>query len=378
MDIFSNFLIYLLSFLAVLTGIVFVHEWGHFIVARLNKVRVDVFSIGFGRALLSWKDKSGTVWKISLIPVGGYVKFFGDETAASTPIPELSGLSASERAVSFHHKSVAQRAAIVAAGPMANFIFSIIIYTTLFIFYGQPYTAPVVGDVLPQSAAEQAGIAAGDRILSVNGTEIVRFEQIRSIVALAADDVLVVHVLRDNQNIQLEVTPRRVQVDDGFGGKARVGQIGIRAAGTVEVRKLAPDEAVIQSFGEIYSIISTTITYLGRFVTGRESGEELGGPLRIAKMSGDVAQISLLALISLAAALSVSIGFINLFPIPLLDGGHLMFYVFEALRGKPLSERIMNYGFRVGMAFMVGLFIFSTWNDLVHLRVVAFIKGLFS
>ncbi|MCW5752469.1 MAG: RIP metalloprotease, partial [Alphaproteobacteria bacterium] len=325
MGFVSDFAIYAVSFLVVLTGIVFVHEWGHYIIARLCGVRVEVFSIGFGRELYGWDDRHGTRWKISAIPLGGYVKFFGDASAASTPDREgLDRLDVAERSVTFHDKTVGQRAAIVAAGPVANFIFAILVFALLFAFNGQPYTAPVVGEVLEDTPAAAAGFRAGDRIVAIDGRRIERFEEIRSSVALATGNSLAFTVERDGASQVLEVVPRRVEMDDGFGGKARIGQIGIRSASRLEFRELGPFEAVMAGVRETGAVISGTLTYLGRFVVGRESGQDLGGPLRIAKMSGDIAQISLVALISLTATLSVSIGLINLFPIPLFDGGHLV------------------------------------------------------
>ncbi|MCW5730581.1 MAG: RIP metalloprotease RseP [Alphaproteobacteria bacterium] len=379
MGFVSDFAIYAVSFLVVLTGIVFVHEWGHYIVARLCGVRVEVFSIGFGRELYGWDDRHGTRWKISAIPLGGYVKFFGDASAASTPDREgLGRLGEADRSVTFHDKTVGQRAAIVAAGPVANFIFAILVFALLFAFNGQPYTAPVVGEVLEDTPAAAAGFRAGDRIVAIDGRRIERFEEIRSSVALATGNSLAFTVERDGASQVLEVVPRRVEMDDGFGGKARIGQIGIRSASRLEFRELGPFEAVMAGVRETGAVIGGTLTYLGRFVVGRESGQDLGGPLRIAKMSGDIAQISLVALISLTATLSVSIGLINLFPIPLFDGGHLVFYGIEALRGRPVGPRAQDYSFRFGLAVVLGIFLFATWNDLVHLRVISFVTSLFS
>lgn len=379
MGFVSDFAIYAASFLVVLTGIVFVHEWGHYIVARMCGVRVEVFSIGFGREIHGWDDRHGTRWKISAIPLGGYVKFFGDASAASTPDRDgLGQLDAAERSVTFHDKTVGQRAAIVAAGPVANFIFAILVFAVLFAFNGQPYTAPVVGEVLEGTPAAAAGFKAGDRIVAIDSRSIERFEEIRNSVALATGNSLVFRVERDGANVTLEVVPRRVEMQDGFGGTARIGQIGIRSASRLEFRELGPFEAVLAGVRETGMVITGTLTYLGRFVVGRESGQDLGGPLRIAKMSGDIAQISLVALISLTATLSVSIGLINLFPIPLFDGGHLVFYGIEALRGRPVGPRAQDYSFRFGLAVVLGIFLFATWNDLVHLRVISFVTSLFS
>jgi regulator of sigma E protease len=376
MENLASFPIYVVSFLAVLTAIIYVHEYGHYWVARRCGVRVEVFSIGFGPELIGWNNRHGTRWKISAIPLGGYVKFFGDASAASTP-GELENMTAADRAVSFHHKTIAQRAAIVSAGPIANFIFAALVYALMFVAIGQPFTPPVVGDVLPGGAAEQAGIKAGDRIIKVDGSPIERFEELPAYVALRADTPIRVTLLRGGSEQQLTVVPRRLDVEDGFGGTNRIGQIGIKSGG-VEFVRHGPTAAAWYAVREIVSVVTNTMRYLGRMVTGRESGDQLSGPLGIAKISGDVAQRNPAALISLAATLSVAIGLINLFPIPLLDGGHLLFYAIESVRGRPLGPRTQEYGFRVGLALVMSLFLFATWNDLNKLHFVSFITRLFS
>jgi regulator of sigma E protease len=273
---------------------------------------------------------------------------------------------------------VGQRAAIVAAGPIANFILAILLFAGLFATFGRSVTPAIVGEVLPGSAAEAAGFKAGDRILSVDGRQIQWFSDLQLVVKLRAETALNFVVDRDGREISMVIAPRRVAVDDGFGVKREQGQIGIKSTNERETISYGPLAALGQGVKETFNIVDTTFTYLGRIIQGRESGKELGGPLGIAKMSGDVASISWLALINLAAAISVSIGLINLFPVPLLDGGHLLYYAFEAARGRPLGERAQEYGFRLGMVLVLGLFIFATWNDLVQLRVVSFLSGLFS
>jgi len=378
MDFLAGAGTYILSFLVVLTGIVFVHEWGHYIAARICGVRVETFSIGFGPELFGRNARSGTRWKVSAIPLGGYVKFYGDAGAASTPGETVDRMTAEERRVSFHHKPVGQRMFIVAAGPLANFIFAILIYAGLFAFNGQPYTAPVVGEVVAGSAADTAGFRAQDRVLSIDGRKIERFEDIRAAIVLATGNELDVKVLRQGEVVALTVVPRRVEVPDGFGGVARIGQIGVRSAGAVELVRHGPLTALWAGVRETGQVVNSTLTYLGRVIRGAESGEDLGGPLRIAKMSGDVAQFGIGGLILLTAMLSVSIGLVNLFPVPLLDGGHLVYYAVEALRGRPLGERAQEMGFRFGLAVVLAVFVFATWNDLVHLKVIPFISGLFS
>jgi len=378
MAMVSSFLIYAASFLAVLTAIIFVHEWGHYIVARLNGVRVEVFSIGFGPELTGWNDRHGTRWKISMVPLGGYVKFFGDAGAASAPGENLGSMTPAERAVSYHHKRLLSRAAVTFAGPAANFIFAAIVFAVLFATVGQPFTPALVGDVVPGSAAAEAGFQPGDRIVAIDGSSVERFEDIRARVALSANTGLSVTVVRGGAERQLTVTPRRVEVPDGFGGKQRIGQIGIKAPGAMEFVRHRPLVAVWYGIRETGAVASNSLVYLGRIFTGKESGRELGGPLRIAQISGEVAQVSLIGLVQLVATLSVSIGLINLFPIPMLDGGHLLFYAVEAVRGRPLGARAQDLGFRVGLLVVLSIFVFATWNDLVHLGLVPFITGLFS
>ncbi|WP_341702488.1 RIP metalloprotease RseP [Ferrovibrio sp.] len=378
MEFVTNLASYIVPFVVVLTIIVFVHELGHYWVARRCGVRVEVFSIGFGPELFGWNDRNGTRWKISAIPLGGFVKFFGDADAASgADTAAAAAMTDADRKVSFHHQGLAARSAIVAAGPMANFIFAIFIYAMLFSLVGQPFTPPVVGDVVPNSAAAAAGLQAGDRITGADGTSIERFEELKTYVALRAETPIDLTVRRDGAELHLTVVPQRVDVSDGVGGTQRVGQIGIRTTG-IEFVRHDPATAVVQAGRETWLVVANTFTYLGRIVQGRESGDQLSGPLGIAKISGDVAKASWLGLVQLMATLSVAIGLINLFPVPMLDGGHLLFYGIEGLRGRPLGERAQEYGFRIGFALVMSLFLFATWNDLNRLPVFGFLTNLFS
>jgi regulator of sigma E protease len=377
MELLTGAWSYLVPFLVVLTLLVFVHELGHYWVARRNGVRVEVFSIGFGPELFGWNDRTGTRWKFSAIPLGGYVKFFGDADAASMPGAELPEMTAEERAVSFHHKRLGQRAAIVAAGPIANFLFAIVLYAGLFSFVGQPFTPPEVGGVVPDSVAERADIRAGDRIVRINGEQIERFEDIQRIVQLNLDQPLEIVVRRDGREVTVGATPAVTWESDRLGNRVRVARLGIRGGG-IEFVRHGPVESVWRAASETYTQSAATLKALGQIIVGRRSSDELGGPLRIAQMSGEVAQGGLSYLTAFMAILSINLGLINLFPVPLLDGGHLLFYVFEALRGRPLGQRAQEYGFRVGMVLVFSLMIFATWNDLVHLRVVQFLVGLVS
>jgi len=362
-------------FLVVLTVLVFVHELGHYLVARWNGVRVEVFSIGFGPELFGWNNRAGTRWKISAIPLGGYVKMFGDADPASMPAADLPEMTAAERDVAFHHKRLPQRAAIVAAGPVANFIFAIVALAGLFMTVGQPFTPPQIGSVQQGSAAEAAGMQAGDRIVSLDGQRIERFEDVQRIVRLDPGQPLAVVIHRGDQNISLSVTPKLSEVTDRFGNKHQYGLLGIVGQGVQYVR-YNPFQALVRANTETVDIVGGTLQAVWQMIIGARSTDELGGPLRIAQMSGEVAQYGWSAIVPFMAVLSINLGLINLFPIPVLDGGHLLFYAAEALRGRPLGQRAQEYGFRFGLALVLTLMVFATWNDLVHLRVVEFLKAL--
>ncbi|HTV36298.1 MAG TPA: RIP metalloprotease RseP [Xanthobacteraceae bacterium] len=362
---------YLVPFLFVLSLVVFCHELGHFIVARWCGVRVLAFSIGFGPELLGFDDRHGTRWKIALIPLGGYVKFFGDESAASTPDRAgLTAMDAGERQQSFMFQPVAKRAAIVVAGPAANFVLAIVIFAGIFMLYGMQTMSARVDEVQSGSPAAAAGFEAGDMVLAINGQKIDNFAEMQRIVADSAGEPLKITVDRKGAQIVLTATPVLHEEKDIFGNTQRIGLLGIRRSPTpsdIKYQPVSPPRAVLLGAQETWFVVDKTLTYIGRVVIGRETASQLGGPIRIAQMSGQVASISFVALIHLAAVLSVSIGLLNLFPIPLLDGGHLLFYSIEAARGRPLSERAQEVGFRIGFAVVIMLMIFATFNDIVHL-----------
>ncbi|MBB3929039.1 regulator of sigma E protease [Kaistia hirudinis] len=362
---------YIIPFLFVLTLVVFFHELGHFLVARWCGVRVKAFSIGFGPEIVGFNDRHGTRWKISALPLGGYVRFFGDEDAASTPDRDaLEAMSEEERRSSFFGKSVWQRAAIVAAGPIANFLLAIVIFAAIFALYGREITSARVDQVVAGSAAEQAGLQSGDVVLAIDGTTIESFNDLQRVVSVNADTPLTVLVERGGQKLTLTATPQRKEVTDRFGNVHRVGQLGISRNGSaadVKVQRFSVPEAVWLGARETWFVVDRTFSYIGGLFAGRESTDELGGMIRVAQVSGQVATLGFVALVNLAAVLSVSIGLLNLFPIPMLDGGHLMFYAVEALRGRPLSARAQDIGFRIGLAAVVMLMIFTTWNDIIHL-----------
>jgi regulator of sigma E protease len=365
--------LYVGVFLLVLTVLVFVHELGHYLIARYNGVKIEVFSIGFGPELFGWWDRSGTRWKFSTIPLGGYVKMFGDSDASSgLPVASLGRLSPEEREVSFHCKRLGQRAAIVAGGPFANFIFAIVVLALLFMTYGQPFTPAEVGQVLPDSAAAAGGIKAGDTIVSIDGSAVERFEDVQQVVRLNPDVPMAMVVKRDGENVTLKVTPALVEENDRLG-KHQIGQLGIRGGGAKYIQR-DPVSAVGRAVGETWNLSATTLHAMWQMVTGARGSEELGGPLRIAQLSGEVAQGGIVPLLWFMAVLSVNLGLINLFPVPVLDGGHLLFYAAEAVRGRPLGQRAQEYGFRVGLALVLTLMVFATWNDLVHTGIVDIVK----
>lgn len=364
-----------IPFLVVLTVLVFIHELGHYLIARRNGVRVEVFSVGFGPELFGWTDKAQTHWKFSIIPLGGYVKMFGDANAASQPSDEVTTMSEEERAVAFPYKSLGARSAIVAGGPIANFIFAIALLAGLFSTVGQPFTPAVVGQVSPDSAAEAAGFQPLDRIVEIDGTAIERFEELQRIVAMRPDERLTIVVDRDGREITLEATPSRVETTDNFGNMQVLGRLGISRSGADYVRH-DPLTAIWYAGRETFALTVGTLEAVGQMIVGKRSSDELGGPIRIAQMSGQVAESGLVPLIWFSAVLSINLGLINLFPIPMLDGGHLLFYGIEALLGRPLGARAQEFGFRIGLALVVSLFLFVTWKDLVRIEVFDFVKSL--
>jgi len=366
MDFSGGLLGVVVPFLVILTVLVFVHELGHYLIARYNGVRVEVFSIGFGPELFGWTDKAETRWKFSLIPLGGYVKMFGDANAASMPDSGLDRLSPEEKAVAFPYKRLGQRTWIVAGGPLANFLFAIVLLAGLFAFVGQPFTPAVVGDVQPESAAEAAGMLPGDRIVSIDGATIERFEDVQRIVRLSPEQRLEIVVLRDGAEVPLVATPQRTEFDDNFGNKQEIGLLGVTRSG-VEYVKHGPIMALWRATEETAYLTVGTLKAVGQIIAGTRSAKELGGPIRIAEMSGQVAQVGVVSVIWFMAVLSINLGLINLFPIPMLDGGHLLFYAFEAARGRPLGERAQEYGFRIGLALVLSLMVFATWNDIVRI-----------
>ncbi|MFO1068269.1 MAG: RIP metalloprotease RseP [Geminicoccaceae bacterium] len=364
---------YLIPFLVILSVVVFIHEYGHYWVARRNGIRVESFSIGFGPELFGRTDRHGTRWKVSAVPLGGYVKMLGDADATSSTVD----VAASRSPESFPAKSVWQRMAVVVAGPAANFIFAIAVLAILFTFSGRPFTPAEVGGIEPDSPAATAGLQPGDRITAVDGDAVASFEELQGIISESAGEALALTVQRDGQPVEVTLTPALVEVTDRFGNVHRIGRIGVSRAG-VEYRSVNPAAAVVEATAETWKMVAGTLKALYEMAVGSRGTGELGGPLRIAQMSGQIAQDGLVPAIWFTAVLSINLGLINLFPIPMLDGGHLLMYGIEAARGRPMTERSQEIAFRFGLAMVLSLMVFATWNDLVHLKIVEFFSSLIS
>lgn len=368
---------YMLPFLVVISIVVFVHEFGHYWVARRCGIRVLTFSIGFGPEIFGWNDAHGTRWKVSCLPLGGYVKMFGDADPASTPDAAVKNMTDEEKKVAFYHQGVNKRMAVVVAGPASNYLFAVIVLALLFVFQGQPFTPPNVSTVIPDSAAAKAGLLAGDHVVSVDGYAVDRFEDIKRIVSLNAGTAIPVVVDRGGVSMTFMPTPEIVSMTDRFGGEHKLGRIGI-TSDDLQYKKWPPVTAMRKAVQETWNMTGDTLKAVGQMIIGTRGTEELGGPLRIAELSGHVARDGVASLIWLVAVISINLGLINLFPVPLLDGGHLVFYVYERFRGRPASEAWQENGARVGLALVLSLMVFATWNDLVHLKVISYIRGLFS
>jgi regulator of sigma E protease len=363
----GGFLFFLLSFLFVLTVVVFFHELGHFLVARWCGVKVKAFSIGFGREICGFSDRHGTRWRLAWIPLGGYVKFMDDENAASVPSQEaLQRMTPEERAGSFHGKPLWQRAAVVAAGPIANFLLSIAIFGSMFALLGVTTMEPRVGKVVPDSPAAAAGFQPGDLVLSIDGREIQDFGELQYIVSQSPGRALTFVIDRAGSELTLKAAPELRDHEDRIAGKHKRAMIGIQGSGEtskITHTRVGPGQAFTMGVQKTWDIAAGTLVYIGDVFAGRQTAEQVGGVIRIADASGQVAKLGPEYVVQFIAVISVSIGLINLFPIPLLDGGHLLFYGIEALRRKPLSERTQEIGFRIGLAVVLMLLVFATWND---------------
>lgn len=458
MDMFADFGVALFWFLVLLTPLVFVHELGHFLVARWNGVRVDVFSVGFGPELFGWNDKTGTRWKVCAVPLGGYIKMFGEHAMESAEDDEEPReMTEEEKKVSFDRKRLSQRAWIVFAGPAANYIFAIVVMVGSFMFLGQRFTPPEVGTVAENSAAaeaglqpgdvivgidgartdrfedvatkvamrpgetlmfeidrdgsvmtlpvttdviearmidktiqkvgdlgirypmpalikaviadgaaEEAGFLAGDLIVEIDGTAIEHFQDLQKIVAASPEKTLSVAVIRDGRSLTLTATPTKKEVELRDGSFRDIGLLGVQVDAVSRVVKLGPVAAAGAAVKWAYDLTAGSLVGIGQIVTGRRDSNQMGGPIMIAQISSEAAKLGLIWFIEFMAMISVSLGLINLFPVPVLDGGHLMLYGIEAVRGRPLGERAQEYSFRIGLALVLSLMIFVTVNDLLH------------
>ena len=387
---------YILPFVLVLSILVFVHEWGHYIVARICGVRVMTFSIGFGKELFGRTDKHGTRWKFSMVPLGGFVQMFGDTDPASSSAQKevkedgkaARGFTAEEKKVAFFSQSVGKRSAIVFAGPAINFLFAIIVLTGLYTFHGKPYTPPIAASLIAGAPAEKVGIKPDDKIIAINGQPIVRFEQIVETVMINLDQEMELTVIRsagekgkwleDKPEI-IKITPELIEATDRFGFKHSKGRIGIASApGMMEFEKHTLPSAFNAALIQTWSLCANTFKALGQMIMGTRNPDELGGILRIGAYAGEFAQAGVISLITFMALLSVNLGLINLFPVPMLDGGHLFFYGIEVIKGRPVGENAQEYAFRAGFVCIMFLMLFATWNDLVQLKVIDYVYNLLS
>ena len=365
-----NLLGYVVPFVAVLSTVVFVHEMGHFLVGRWCGVKIDAFSLGIGPEIFGFDDRRGTHWRLALFPVGGYVKFHGDANGASVPDVEgAAAMSAAERALTLQGQPVGNRAAIVAAGPVANFLLTIAIFSALFFFNGEQILTPRIDAIDSGSVAEQAGFKTGDLVTAIDGRAVSSFSSLVNAVTTSPDIALTFEVLRDGAKVEIVATPRS-QIENTRIGSQRVGRMGMHSssdAADLRHQSYGPVGAIVRGLGETWFWAENTGTALKRIVTGRASADQISGPIQIARISGELYKVSPEILISLVAILSVSIGLLNLLPVPMLDGGHLMFYAYEALRGRPMNERVQEIGFRFGIAAVAAMMLFAVSNDLFHI-----------
>jgi regulator of sigma E protease len=400
----QNIALYVIPFLLVLGIVVTVHELGHFLAAKAVGTKIDQFSIGFGKAIAKWTDKSGVEWRIGWLPVGGFVRFAGDENAAS--VPDQTDLQAmrsdlvsreGEAALDqyFHFKPLWQRAFITAAGPVSNFLLAIVVFAVLLFTLGEPRSPARVDTVKPGSPAAQGGFRPGDIVVKADGRDIDSFATLQGMVFLKSGTPIRFVVQRDGRQVQLTATPQRGEIVDRLGHKQHLGILGIgyvQKPGDMKIERFGPLESVVGGVERTFDVVRTTVNYLGRLIVGRETAEQLSGPLGMAQLSGDIAKQTaaassdtrslilngVITLFELVANISVGIGFLNLLPIPVLDGGHLLFYGYEAVARRPLAAKVQAAGYRVGLALVLGLMLFATWNDLQRLRVFNFFGGLFS
>jgi regulator of sigma E protease len=371
-----GFLFTVLAFLLVIGPLIFIHELGHYYAGRWFGVKADAFSIGFGREVFGWTDKRGTRWKVGWLPLGGYVRFAGDMNPASTPSDEWLSLPADERARTFQSKKLWQRFIIVAAGPATNFLFAIFAFIAIFAIIGYPTSPASIGTVDQGSAAAAAGFRPGDQIVAADGRAIETFADLQTYVALRPEQAMVFTVRRGAGEVEVRATPRAETQSDQFGNTARIGRLGLRPSGALAFDRLPWHQLPGTAVKMTVETVETMLTALGQVITGRRSLEELGGPLRIAEVSGQQASLGWLNFFWLMTVVSINLGFINLLPIPLLDGGHLLFYMIEGVRRRPLKPEAQEWAFRTGLAVLLALMIFVTFNDLASFGLFTGLGGL--
>lgn len=352
------------SFLILLTVVVFVHELGHFLVARWVGVRVEAFSIGFGRELVGFTDRRGTRWRLSMLPFGGYVKFFGDGDVASATESDVSVLTDEERALTFSAQKLYHKAAIVFAGPAANFVFAVLVFTVVFMVLGRPLAPAVIGEVRPDSAAAEAGLLAGDRITGIAGHEVIRFEDVQRLVPLYGTQEMELSFERGGSEQTVKVRPR---MEGGDGRHPATPILGVMIhSDSFEIIEQGPVDAFVSAVENTWTITRSTAIAMGQMLSGARGTEDIGGPLRIAEFSGEAARSGFFNYVMFISVLSINLGMINLFPVPVLDGGHLALYAIEGLRGKPLGEKAQEIGVKIGLSLVLALMVFATWNDIVR------------
>lgn len=371
MEWLLNTIYYVVPFLILLGILVFVHEFGHFLVARMVGVQVSAFSIGFGKELWGRKDKKGTYWKISAIPLGGYCQFLGDaDASSSTADGAVHELSDEEKKKAFPFQNPFKKLAIVIAGPGFNYLFAVLLYAGLFFAFGKITIPPIVGEVMPSGAAERAGIVAGDRILTINGEQINSFADISREVAMAADHEVKLEVKRGDETLNFAFSLTELAPDDEEGTENKRFMLGVKSVSVIEMshEKVSLPQAVAMGVKEVWDVTVTTLRGVGQMITGKRGSEDVGGVIRIAEMTGDISKThSVVELIVFMALLSVNLGLINLFPIPVLDGGHVVFFITEIITGREVNEKVKEYLFRIGLVLLLALMLFATWNDIVHL-----------
>ena len=363
---------YLIPFLILIMIVVFIHEYGHYYFAKRYGVGITDFSIGFGSEIFGWHDKSGTRWKICWIPLGGYVKFFGDRNVFSQAEQQevINKYNEEDRNKLFILKPLYQRSLIVAAGPLANYVLAIIIFSIINMFVGKDFTPAVVNEVQVNSPAYEAGIKKNDKIISIDNNKVQSILEVSTFISTSTAEIIEFTVLRNNQEVTLYVKPNLVQSKDSLGNSVKKRMIGIKLSplnNEFKKQRLGPSKAIYYSIKEVWFVSVTSLKYLGNMLTGSADSSQLGGPIRIAKITGQIAEYGVVPFLSIMAYISISLGLINLFPIPLLDGGHLMFYFFEKVLGRPLNQKTQEGFFRIGLFLLFSLMFFATYNDLKDL-----------